>query len=175
MSTDTGPSNSTPTDLGAAAAGSAADTSRSDHVHPWAKKVTYHVDISTTPLVGSADTNGTANTPINVGAALPARAIIVAVEYKVTTPASGGSVATAKLDVGYSGAQSALLDALDLVAASAGSFDQNSGGDGAAEATLPLQAGGKQLTFTVTPDGSHKLSALTAGVVDINVYYVVPF
>ena len=130
------------------------------------------VDVDAT-ITGSADSNGTANTPGNIGTALPARAIITAVEYKLTTPASGGSVATATLQVGYAGAQDALLLDLDLVAASAGSFDQNSG-TSASSKTLPLQAGGKQLTYTVTPDVGHKLSALTALALTINVFYMVP-
>jgi hypothetical protein len=155
----------------AATAGSGSAASKDDHVHAWAQVKTVDVDAS---ITGSADTSGTANTPGNIGTALPARAIVVAVEYKLTTPASGGSVATAKLQVGYSGTQAALLKDLDLVAASAGSYDQNAGAS-ASDKLLPLQAGGKQLTYTVTPDVSHALSALTALALTINVYYVVPF
>lgn len=162
----------TPAALGVAAtAGAAATASKSDHIHAWAQKLTVAIDDT---ITGSADTNGTPNTPINVGAALPARAIVLAIEVVVATPASGGSVVTALLDVGWAGSTETLLKDFDLVAASAGSYDQNAGG-AASTKTYPVQAGGKQLALIVTPDGAHKLSALTALGATINVYYVVPF
>lgn len=172
MSTDTGPSSNSPTALGVAStAGSATDTSRSDHVHPWAQKVTVSVDDTVT---GSADTNGTASSPINVGAALPSGAIVTAVELNLTLQASGGSVANCYVDVGWSGATQALVKHFDAVAASAGLYDGNDGGS-AATRTLPTVASGKQLQAILTPDTNHRLSALTALGLTINVYYVVAY
>ena len=153
----------------AASAGTDTAASRDDHIHPWAQKRTVALGHA---MTGSADTNGTANTPINVGAVLPARAIVMAIEVVVTT--SAASNVTDKLDIGWSGSQDVLLDGLDLVASTAGSYDEN-GGDKTNVLKYPVQAGGQQLTFTVTPDGANKLSAMTALVGAINVYFVVPF
>lgn len=153
----------------AASAGTDAAASRDDHIHPWAQKRTVTLGHA---MIGSADTNGTANTPINIGAVLPARAIVTAIEVVVTTQAA--SNVSDKLDIGWSGSQDVLLDGLDLVASTAGSYDQN-GGDKTNVLKYPVQAGGQQLTFTVTPDGANKLSAMTALVGAINVYFVVPF
>ena len=141
-------------------------------ITPWAQLRTVSIDAT---ITGSADSNGTACTPINVGAALPARAIILAIEVKVTTPASGGSVATAKLQVGYSGAQAALLKDLDLVAVSAGSYGINASGTAPDKLYPALPPNATQLTLIVTPDVNHKLSALTALAADINVYFAVAF
>jgi hypothetical protein len=163
-------SNTAAVALGVAGtAGVDTAASRDDHVHPWAQKRTVALGHA---MTGSADTNGTANTPINVGAVLPARAIVTAVEVVVTTSA-GGDV-SAKLDLGWSGSQDVLVDGLDLVASTPGSYDQN-GGDKTNVLKYPVQAGGQQLTFTVTPDGGSKLSAMTLLVGAINVYFVVPF
>src|SRR5579872_259197 len=163
-------SNTAPLALGvAASAGTDTAASRDDHIHPWAQKRTVVLGHA---MTGSTDTNGTANTPINIGAVLPARAIITAIEVVVTTSA-GGDVSD-KLDVGWSGSQDVLVDGLDLVASAPGSYDQGSG-DATNVKKFPVQAGGQQLTFIVTPDGASKLSAMTLLVGAINVYFVVPF
>ncbi len=162
-------SDTAPTALGVAAtAGVGITASRVDHVHPWAQKRTVVLGHA---MTGSADTNGTPNTPIAVGAALPARAIILAVEVVITT-AAGGST-SAKCDVGWSGGQDKLIDGLDLFSAP-GSYDQN-GGDATDALKYPVQAGGKTVTFTVTPDAGKKLSEMTLLVGAINVYFAVPF
>ena len=165
---------STPTGIGTAADdGASSEASKGDHSHPWALQKTTTLDDT---ITGSADTNGTPNTPINVGTALPASAIICAVVVTLTTQASGGSVTAANLDVGWSGATEALIKDLDLVAVTGGGAQYIAGTSaGTLWTGIPLPAGGKQVTAIVTPDASHKLSALTALSCKIDVYYYVQF
>jgi hypothetical protein len=142
-------------------------------VHAWAQKVTHDLDAT---ITGSADTVGTPNTPINVGSALPAGALVVAVVVTLTTQGSGGSVSAANLDVGWSGATESLIKDLDLVASTGGGAKYVKGTSaGTAWTGMPLPAGGKQVTAIVTPDGGHALSALTALAATIDVYYVTEF
>ncbi len=155
----------------AATAGVDVTASRADHVHAWSQVGTHDFDAT---ITGSADTDGTATSPIDVGAALPARAIILAVEVKLGTAPTGGGIANLKLDLGWAGATEALIKDLELVALAAGSYDQNQGGTINTK-VFPVQAGGKTIQAILTPDGSTKVSEVTAFALTINVYYVVPF
>ena len=116
--------------------------------------------------VASPDTNGTALAK-NVGAALPANAIVDAVVVRLTTPASGGSVATCLLVVGTAGDDDAIIDDFDAMAA-ANTSDTPRG-------VKPNgYYGGAQLIAKLTPDAGHKVSDLTALALTVDVYFHVP-
>lgn len=159
--------SSTPASEGAAAtAGVAATASKSDHVHPWALKKTVIIDAT---VVGDADTNGTAAT-VNVGTALPAGAIVLAAQVTATTLFSGGSLASATLDVGFAGNTTKLISAMDVFTGAATGIRF---GDQGANPTGPYSA--KQIIATLTPDGGEKISAATAGSVTIDIFYAIAF
>lgn len=162
----------TPAALGpAATAGAAGTASKSDHVHAWAEKKT--VTITDATLVNAV--NGSASS-VNIGSALPAGAIVVAIVATLTTQFTGGGASAVAADVGWSGATEALIKDLDVFGGTAGGaiYDGNDGGT-AATRTLPSVAPSKQLIATFTPDGGHNLTGLTAGSVTFDVYYVEKF
>lgn len=104
---------------------------------------------------------------INIGAVLPANAVVLAHEVNVATLFSGGSVSAVKLDVGGTDAD-AIVSQMDLFTGAA---------TGALSPRTGVHAQGKfsaeQLIATFTPDGGHTLLALTAGSVTITVWYFV--
>ncbi len=69
-------------------------------------------------ITGSADTNGTACSPQNIGTALPAGAVLVATALTLATPASGGSVSEAKVDSGWAGSTEAIVKDVDSLGCS---------------------------------------------------------
>ena len=104
---------------------------------------------------------------INIGAVLPANAVVLGHEVLVTTLFSGGSVSAVALEIGGTDAD-AIVDAMDVfTGAATGSLSPRTG----------VHAQGKfsaqQLTATFTPDGAHALLALTAGDITITVWYSV--
>jgi len=117
----------------------------------------------------SGSANGTAAT-VNISTSLPANARIVGVDLNTYTPFTGGSVSAVALDVGSSGDIDALVDGADLFAAAV------DGGPSTRPTGIrpnKIYATATQLIATLTPDAGHKLSALTAGSVVIDVIYTI--
>lgn len=112
-------------------------------------------------------TNGVAQA-VNIGAALPAGAVVVAHEVVITTLFSGGTVSAVSLDVGGTDAD-AVVAAMDVfTGAATGALSPGTGvhAQGAFSA--------EQLTATFTPDGGNPLADLDAGDLDVTVWYMTP-
>ncbi len=123
------------------------------------QEVTIDVPLATI----QAQTSGVA---FNIGAVLPANARLEGIELDVLTTLSGGSAASAHATVqGGSDAAGSLIGSTDVFTAT-GSFD-TPGSD-----PYP-DRGGQQLKMTITGDGTHALSALTAGHLSVVVVYSV--
>lgn len=123
-----------------------------------------------TVTVGHADltaaVNGTAQA-VNIGAALPANAQVLAHEVDVTTLFSGGGATAVKLDVGGTDADAIVTQQDVFTGAATGKLSGPAG--------VHRQGGfsAEQLVATFTPDGSHTLLGLTAGAATITVWYTV--
>jgi hypothetical protein len=104
---------------------------------------------------------------INIGAALPANAVVLAYEVNPSTLFSGGSVSAVKLDVGGTN-RTALVSQMDVfTGAATGALSPRTGTHQQGKFSA------EQLVATFTPDGAHALLALTAGSVTITVWYTV--
>ncbi len=103
---------------------------------------------------------------INIGAALPAGAVVIGHEVTIATLFSGGSVSAVKLDVGGTAA-TAIVNQLDVfTGASTGALSPRTGAHPQGRfSTVQLRA-------TFTPDGGHALVALTAGSLTITVWFI---
>lgn len=118
----------------------------------------------------AANSNGTAAT-VNIGATLPANARIAYVDAHDFTAFSGASMSTFNLQIGTSGDVDAIVSACDLLTAAVDG--------GPSTFTKGIRANklfatiGAQLIATLTPDGSHKSSDLSAGSIIVDVYYFV--
>lgn len=108
-----------------------------------------------------ADTNGTART-YNLGAALPAGALLRGYMARVVTTAVGNTTLSAT--IGSTGAVTEVGTALDLM----GTVGYTVGTVGAKKDTKPTAA---QLLVTVTPDGGSKVSAATVGEFHVTVWF----
>jgi hypothetical protein len=109
---------------------------------------------------------------LNIGAALPAGAVVFGARVTLTTQFTGGSASAVVLDVGWSGATESVMKDFDAFGSTA-SGAQYSKGASAGTGTPPIPAGGKQLIATFTPDGSHTLAGLTAGSAVVDVFFAV--
>ena len=104
---------------------------------------------------------------INVGAVLPANAVVFAHETQVDTLFSGGTVSAVKLDLGGTDPD-AIVSQQDLfTGAATGALSPRTG----AHAQGKFSA--EQLVATFTPDGGNPLVDLTAGDVTITVWYFI--
>lgn len=122
-----------------------------------------------TVTIGEADltdaVNGEAQA-INIGAVLPAGAVVIGHEVNVATLFSGGGATAVKLDVGGTLA-TAIVNQQDVfTGAATGALSPRTG----AHAQGKFSA--EQLKATFTPDGGHNLAALTAGALTITVYFL---
>lgn len=118
----------------------------------------------------AANSNGTAAV-VNIGATLPANARILSCDARSFTAFSGGSISTLSMKIGTSGDDDALVSASDMVAAAV-----DGGPSTFTRGIRPNKtfiSSGAQLIATFTPDGSHKLSDLSAGSITIDVFYMV--
>jgi hypothetical protein len=124
-----------------------------------------------TVTIGEADLteggNGVAQV-LNIGAVLPANAVVLAAEVDIATLFSGGGATSVKLDIGGTAA-TAIANQHDVFT-------------GAATGALtPTPAGvhqrgkfsAEQLVATFTPSGGHSLLNLTAGSLTITVWFSV--
>lgn len=121
-----------------------------------------------TVTIGHADltdaVNGEAQA-INIGAVLPANAIVLAHEVNVATLFSGGGATAVKLDVGGTSA-TAVVNQMDVfTGAATGALSPRTG----AHAQGSFSA--EQLVATFTPDGAHTLLALDAGSLTVTVWF----
>lgn len=123
-----------------------------------------------TVTIGHADltdaVNGEAQA-INVGAVLPANAVVLAHEVNIATLFSGGGATAVKMDLGGTDAD-AILSQLDVfTGAATGALSPGTG-------VHPQgKFGAEQLKATFTPDAGHSLDGLTAGALTITVWYAV--
>jgi hypothetical protein len=103
---------------------------------------------------------------INIGAVLPANAVVIAREVALATPFSGGGVSSCLLDVGGTDVD-AIVNALELITDAPTESEVNAAGG------IKPQGGysAQQLVATFTPDGGHTLADLTAGSVVITVWF----
>ena len=160
MSTDSGPSNNTPTVLGGVqSSGTSAMVSRDDHQHSLFQ--TRALTVAYTDLTVDM-TDGTQT--INLGAVLPVAAVPVAAQVTIGTPFAG--VAAPTMDVGVAGG--AQIDSAFAAVQSAGRY------------VLPLvtdaQYDGAQLTLKFTPASGQKLkSGSSAGSLNVTVYFFVAY
>ncbi len=109
-----------------------------------------------------ADTNGTARV-YNIGAVLPAGALLRGYMGRVVTTATGQTTLSAT--IGSTGAATEIGTALNLM----GSAGYTVGTVGAKKDTVPTAA---QLLLTVTPDGGAKVSDLATGEFHVTVWFI---
>ncbi len=124
-----------------------------------------------TVTVGHADLtdadNGDSQT-INVGAVLPANAVLLAHSVVVTTPFSGGTVSALKMDLGGTDIDG-ILAQLELITDAPTAAEKT-----AALGILPQGSySAQQLVATFDPDAGNPLVDLTAGEVVITVWFSV--
>ena len=114
-----------------------------------------------------------AATTINVGAALPANAVVVAHETKLDAQFAGGSLSAVKLDLGGT-VTSAIVNKFDVLGSTAGGARYSPGFEHATShgSHCTGNFGGEQLVATFTPTGD-TLDHATAGDVTVTVWYVV--
>lgn len=104
---------------------------------------------------------------INVGAILPANAVVLAHEVNVATLFSGGGATAVKLDLGGT-SSTAIVDQMDVfTGAATGALSPRTG----AHAQGKFSA--EQLIATFTPDAGHSLVNLTAGSLTVTVWFSV--
>lgn len=121
-----------------------------------------------TLTVLESDLNAAATTQdINIGAALPARAMILGVSFSAFTPFTGGGV-TLTLDIGSSGDADAIKDGVDLSTAAVDGQPATAPNGVAPNKTFVAST---QLVAHFIGAGGN-VSALTAGAVTIRVQYV---
>lgn len=131
--------------------------------------------VSTT--ITHADLTAVSTTQTLTVGAVPAGARYMCLTYVISPLFSGGGVATLDMDLGWSGADNAILDGsgvgLDLIAgtpaAALNVYNTQSGTVGD-----PRTIASKTVTATFTCDGGHTLDQLTAGSVFIEITYFVP-
>jgi hypothetical protein len=126
-----------------------------------------HIDIPLTTI--QAEVSGTA---FNIGAALPANARLVATELLVVVALSGGSAASAHATIQNTGETAGAILASESVFTGAASTPIGSPGVGVGSNPY-VSRGGQQLQMTITGDGTHALSTLTAGHLEVDLFYAV--
>lgn len=102
---------------------------------------------------------------INIGAALPANAVVVGHEVNVATLFSGGSATAVKLDVGGTTATHIVSQMDVFTGAATGALSPRTG----AHAQGKFSA--QQLKANFTPDAGHTLDGLTAGDLTVTVWF----
>jgi hypothetical protein len=123
-----------------------------------------HVTIDIPLATIQAQTSGTA---FNVGSALPANAKLLSADINVLTALSGGSAASAVATLqGGSDSAGSIIASTTVFTGAATPI--------ATPGSNPYTArGGQQLKMTITGDGTHALSTLTAGHLSVDVVYSV--
>jgi hypothetical protein len=117
------------------------------------------------PIPLATITTKTSGVAFNIGSALPAGAFLLAADINVATPLSGGSMTavTAELQGGS--------DAAGSIVASTSVFTGAASCIGTPGSNPYANRGGQQIKMTITGDGTHALSALTAGVLSVDLVY----
>jgi hypothetical protein len=123
-----------------------------------------------TVTVGHADLTTAANNTaqvVNIGAALPTNAFVIAHDVTVTTLFSGGEASACTVDIGGTDAD-AIVDGMDIFTGAA---------TGALTGTAGVHPKGdfsaQQLTATFLTDASHAVLGLDAGALTITVWFAV--
>jgi hypothetical protein len=118
----------------------------------------------------TAAVNGTAQ-DIALGT-LPLGAILVrAPAVKLNTQFTGGAASAVGLTIGTAAAPTLIMTSFDIFGATASGLYV--AGTAGAQVEAPTAAG-QAIIARITPDGAHTLLALTAGSVEVAVYYCVP-
>lgn len=122
-----------------------------------------------TVTIGHADlTDADGEQSINIGAALPANSMILAVDVALATPFSGGTATSVLLDIGTSGDPDAIVSNCNLFAAA---VDGKASSMPAGIAPFKLFTGaGAQLLATIAADDD--VADLTAGSCTVTVSFV---
>lgn len=119
---------------------------------------------------GHADlTDADGEQSLNLGTALPAGAMVLAVNVALTTPFTGGSASSVLLDIGSSGDPDAIVANCDLFAAAVNGMASSLP---AGIAPFKLFTTSTQLLATVAADVN--VAALTAGAATITLLFTVP-
>lgn len=123
-----------------------------------------------TLTIGHADlTDADGEQALSIGAALPANAMILAVNVALTTPFAGGGATSVLLDIGTSGDADAIVANCDLFAAAINGM-ASSLPAGIAPFKL-FTAAGAQLLATIAADVN--VAALNAGAATITILFTV--
>lgn len=118
-----------------------------------------------------AATNGLAAV-LNIGAALPAGAVVDSCAIFVGAYFTGGGASSVALSIGNATVTSDLVTTHNIFAVTTLSKWLAPGTPGV-QLVGPAFAS-SQLIATVTPDGGHQLKLLTAGSCQVQIYYSVP-
>lgn len=102
---------------------------------------------------------------INIGAVLPAGAVVLAHEVNIATLFSGGGATAVKMDVGGTTSTAITNQADVFTGAATGKLSLATGSH------VRGSFGGEQLKVTFTPDASHTLDGLTAGDLTITIWF----
>jgi hypothetical protein len=128
-------------------------------------------DFDFTTFAAMAATNGLAFTG-NIGAPLPAGAIVDSCAVFVGAYFTGGGASSVALQVGATGILGDLVSTHNLFSTTTLSKWLAPGTPGV-QLVGPAWAG-LQLLATITPDGAHQLKLLTAGNAKVQIYYSLP-
>lgn len=102
---------------------------------------------------------------------LPAGAVLLrAPTVKLTTQFTGGGASAVGVTVGTSGAPTLVMTNFDVFGSAASGLAV----DGTLGAQRVTPAGGQDIIARFTPNGGASLLNLTAGVVELEVYYALP-
>ena len=118
----------------------------------------------------TANVNGTAQ-DIALGT-LPAGAVLMrtAPAVKLNTQFTGGGATSVGMTIGTAAAATLLATNFDLFGgAASGLYVLATAG-----AQIEVPAGGQSIIARITPDAGHTLLALTAGSVEVSIYFCVP-
>lgn len=116
-------------------------------------------------ITAAPDTSGTAFVA-NIGAILPANAVVLACEANVSALFAGGTLSAMKLDIGGTDADMIVSQMDVFTGAATGALSPRTGDHAQGKFS------GEQLVATLTPTGD-KTSAATAGSVAITVWFAV--
>jgi hypothetical protein len=116
-------------------------------------------------------TSAVNNTPQDIAlGTLPAGAVVTGRSVKLGAYFTGGGATTCTMSIGTAAAQTDIMTALNVLDTTV----LNKPLQGTAGAAPLGSYGGAAIVARFTPDATHNLAGLTAGSVEVEVYYSVP-